>query len=520
MRYAYGVTTALLLAGSAATLVTGFPAGAQVAQNDASRINQVAPRPGAPASFADLTEQLQPSVVNISTRQRVRVAGTNPFAGTPFEGLFGGRGGPSGPQTREAQSLGSGFLISADGYLVTNNHVITADGQGEVESITVTMTDGTDYPAKLIGRDAASDLAVLKITSSRPFPFVHFGDSSKARVGDWVIAIGNPFGLGGTVTAGIVSAVFRATGSGSAYDRYIQTDTAINQGNSGGPMFDMSGNVIGINNAIFSPTGGSVGIGFAIPADTARPIVEKLMKGQSIERGYLGVTIQPLNDDLAASLGIARNRGEFIQSVVPGQAAANAGLQPGDVVLRVDGKEVTPDQTLSFLVANITPGNRIPIDIIRNGRPSTVTATVGRRPSEEELAQQNFDPQDSDDNPFDGPQSGQQQQPQGPQQQGNTVSQRSAGLAVIALTPQIARQLGASDGTQGVVITAVDPSSDAATKGLQRGDIILSAANRPVVTPAQLDAAITAAKADGRAAILLRVQRRGQPATFLPVRLR
>ncbi|HQS71054.1 MAG TPA: trypsin-like peptidase domain-containing protein, partial [Novosphingobium sp.] len=257
MRYAYGVTSALLLAGSALTLVTGLPAGAQVAQNEQSEMRTVVPRAGAPSSFADLTQQLQPAVVNISTRQRVKVQNNNPFAGTPFGDLFGGGQG-GGPQTREAQSLGSGFIISADGYVVTNNHVITADGQGEVESITVTTPDGTEYPAKLVGKDAASDLAVLKISAPKAFPFVKFGDSRQARVGDWVIAIGNPFGLGGTVTQGIVSAVYRNTGSGSAYDRYLQTDASINRGNSGGPMFDMQGNVIGINNAIFSPTGGSV----------------------------------------------------------------------------------------------------------------------------------------------------------------------------------------------------------------------------------------------------------------------
>ncbi|MFM5885929.1 MAG: trypsin-like peptidase domain-containing protein, partial [Novosphingobium sp.] len=276
MRYAYGVTSALLLGGAAATLITGLPAGAQVAQNDASQMQGVVPRAGAPASFADLTQQLQPAVVNISTRQKIQVAaGGNPFAGTPFEGLFGGGGGNGAPQTREAQSLGSGFIVSSDGYVVTNNHVITADGKGQVESITVTMPDGTEYPAKLVGKDAPSDLAVLKITAAKALPFVKFGDSRGARVGDWVIAIGNPFGLGGTVTSGIVSAVTRSTGSGSAYDRYIQTDASINRGNSGGPMFDMKGQVIGINNAIFSPTGGSVGIGFAIPAETAAPIVDK-----------------------------------------------------------------------------------------------------------------------------------------------------------------------------------------------------------------------------------------------------
>ena len=516
MRYAYGVTSALLLAGSALALVTGNPAGAQVAQNDAREMAQVVPRAGAPASFADLTAQLQPAVVNISTRQRVKVqAQGNPFAGTPFEGLFGnqgqGQGGGGGGTTREAQSLGSGFIVSADGYVVTNNHVITADGAGEIETITVTTPDGTDYPAKLIGRDSASDLAVLKISAPRPLPFVRFGDSRQARVGDWVIAIGNPFGLGGTVTSGIISSVYRNTGSGGAYDRYLQTDAAINRGNSGGPMFDMKGNVIGINNAIFSPTGGSVGIGFAIPAEIAGPIVDKLRNGQAIERGYLGVQIQPLNDDLAASLGLPKNRGEFIQSVVPGQAAAMAGLQAGDVVIKVDGKDVTPEQTLSFIVANEAPGSRIPIDLLRDGTRQTVTATVGKRPTEEELAASNFGADGDDADQFGSAKPA-------PSQQGTI--EKAVGVAVQTLTPTIARQLGFTEGVQGLVISAVDDSSDAAAKGLRRGDVILSANNRPVTTTAEMETAIRAARSDGRQALLLRIQRRGQPAGYFPIRLR
>jgi len=508
VRYAYGFTSALLIGGAVVSLATGLPAGAQVAQNETARFNAVVPRAGAPASFADLTEQLAPAVVNISTRQRVQVANANPFAGTPFADLFGGQG--TGPTTREAQSLGSGFIISADGYVVTNNHVITADGKGEVESITVTMPDGTEYPAKLVGRDAASDLAVLKIRSDKPLPFVKFGDSRTARVGDWVLAIGNPFGLGGTVTSGIISAVYRNTGSGSAYDRYLQTDASINRGNSGGPMFDMKGQVIGINNAIFSPTGGSVGIGFAIPAEIAAPIVEKLKVGQTIERGYLGVRIQALNEDLAASLGIAHNKGEFVQAVEPNGGAAKAGIQAGDVVLKVDNKEVTRDQTLSYLVANTRPGTRIPIELIRNGRRMTVTAIVGARPSEEELAQQSFDPDQPNDDQFNRP----------PQAQGEALAEKSLGISVLPLTPQIARQLGASEDTKGVVVNAVDPSSDAGAKGLQRGDIILSANYRNVSSVAELEDTIRAAKSAGREAMLLRVQRRGQPATYVPIRLR
>jgi serine protease Do len=519
VRYSYGITAALLAGGAVISLVTGVPAGAQVAQNDAAEMRGVVPRAGAPASFAELTEQLAPAVVNISTRQRVQVE-ANPFAGTPFEGLFGNRGGPGGPSspafpqqqqqqqptTREAQSLGSGFLVSADGYVVTNNHVIQPDGRAELEEVTVTMPDGTEYTAEVVGSDAASDLAVLKISRSEPFPYVHFGDSAHARVGDWVIAIGNPFGLGGTVTSGIVSAVLRNTGGG-AYDRFIQTDASINRGNSGGPLFDMQGDVIGINNAIYSPSGGSVGIGFAIPADVAAPIVQKLIRGEEIVRGYIGVRIQDMNDDLAAALGIPANRGTFIQSVQPGEPADRAGLQAGDVVLSVDNQPVTRDQSLSYLVANIAPGRRINLDVLRNGRHVTIPVTVSRRPSEDQLAQQTFDPNGQD-----------QIQPQKGQAAGPV--ENALGLQVIPLTSQIAGQLGVPGATRGVVVAAVDPNSDAGAKGLARGAVIIGANGRDVASQADLAAAIAEAKSQGRAAMLLRVIVRGQQAVSVPIRLR
>ncbi|QUL36857.1 Do family serine endopeptidase [Erythrobacter sp. JK5] len=508
VRYVYGLTSALLVGGAAVSLITGQPVGAQVAQNDDSVMSRVVPRAGAPESFADLTEQLQPAVVNIATRQRVQV-NNNPFAGTPFADLFSRRRGgtPQQPQTREAQSLGSGFIISADGFVVTNNHVVAPNNRATLESITVTMPDGTEYEAELVGADAPSDLAVLKIKANRTFPFVQFGDSSEARVGDWVVAIGNPFGLGGTVTSGIVSAVYRNTGQGGAYDRYIQTDASINRGNSGGPLFDMQGNVIGINNAIFSPSGGSVGIGFAIPAEIAAPIVDKLKSGSEVERGFLGVSLQPMDDDLADSLGLPRNRGELVQSVQDDSAAQAAGLRPGDIVTKVNGRDVTSDQTLSFLVANLEPGMRVPIELLRNGQTLTVTATLGKRPTEAELAQQAqvFDPES--DEPMD------------PDQTDDVIAEK-LGLQVLAMTPQIARQLGADSGTVGMVIGAVDPNSDAARKGLQRGDIILSANYSPVSSIDELRGAIAEAESEGREAILLRIQRRGQPPRYVGVRLR
>jgi len=505
VRYAYSVTAALLVAGSAITIAHGQPLGAQVAQNDRSVMARAVPRPGAPASFADLTEQLQPAVVNISTTQRVRVP-NNPFAGTPFGNLFGNRGG--GEQTREAQSLGSGFIVSADGYVVTNNHVVApGDSNATIESITVTTPDGTEYEARLVGRDAASDLAVLKIESDKAFPYVEFGDSTQARVGDWIIAIGNPFGLGGTVTSGIISAVYRNTGQGGAYDRFLQTDAAINRGNSGGPMFDLNGNVIGINNAIISPTGGSVGIGFAIPAEVAAPIVETLKRGEKVERGYLGVQIRPLSEDLAESLGLPKNRGEFIAEVQPGEGAEAAGLKAGDVVISVDGKDVTPDQTLSFIVANTRPGRTVPIVLIRDGRRLTVNAKVGQRPSEDELAQ-NFSEDPMED--FSD-------QDEVPTEQ---ATRQALGLVVLELTDRIRDQIRIGDDVEGVVIAAVDPSGDAARKGLRRGFVILSVNGDPVSTPAQVDAAVESAKKQGRTAVLLRVQQGTDSPQFVPVKLR
>lgn len=510
VRYVYGLSSALLVGGAAISLITGSPLGAQVAQNDGAVMDRVVPVAGAPASFADLTEQLQPAVVNIATRQRVEVANANPFAGTPFADLFNRRGGGGGaqPQTREAQSLGSGFIISADGIVVTNNHVISPpDSRAKLESITVTLPDGTEYEADLIGADAASDLAVLKIRANRTFPFVRFGDSSAARVGDWVVAIGNPFGLGGTVTSGIISAVYRNTGTGGAYDRFLQTDASINRGNSGGPLFDMRGNVIGINNAIFSPSGGSVGIGFAIPAEIAAPIVEKLRDGQEIERGYLGVQLQPIDDDIAASLGLPKKRGELVQTVQDDSPAIRAGLKPGDIVTKVNGKEVSSDQTVSFLVANLAPGAQVPVELLRDGKRVALNVTLGKRPSEAELQAQTqtFDPD--------------AEEPMAPGESDGTIEQK-LGLQVTPMTPQIARDLRVPADTKGVVIATVDPNSDAARKGLRRGDIILSANYQPVATVEALVAQVTAASAEGREAILLRFQRGTQPPVFRPVRLR
>jgi serine protease Do len=494
---------ALLLGGTAFSLATG-QAGAQIAQNAPAAM----PPKGAPLSFADLAAKLQPAVVNISTKQRVPVK----TQADPFEEFFrrfdptlppSGQGqGQAQPRTREAGSLGSGFIISPDGYVVTNNHLIQGlTGTGTVDSVTVITTDRKEYTARIIGRDETSDLALLKI-DGRNLPYVQWGDSTKARVGDWVLAIGNPYGLGGSVTAGIISALHRGITGVGAYDRYIQTDAAINMGNSGGPMFDLNGNVIGINSALISPTGASVGIGLAIPAEAAKPVIDALMKGQRPSRGYLGVSLQSLDEGIAGALGIPKNQGELVRSVVPGGPGARAGLQQGDVILRVNGQAVTPDQTVSFLVANTPVGSRIPLDIIRAGKRGTVTVQVAERPTEEQLAA------------LSGGNQGAQGGSTGPSP---VAPQQALGLSLAPLTPELARAANLPATARGVIITAVDPGSDAAEEGLQRGDLVVSVNNQPVSTPAQVVAAVDAARKAGRTSVLLLVQRGSTPGAFVGI---
>jgi serine protease Do len=510
VRYAYGVAMALLLGGTTFSLATG-QAGAQVAQNEPG-MSALAPRPGAPMSFADLTARLAPAVVYISTKQRVPVkAQADPFEEffrrfdptQPQGGANDNSSGGAQPRTREAGSLGSGFIISPDGYVVTNNHLIQGlTGTGTVDSVTVTTTDRHEYTARIIGRDETSDLAVLKI-EGRNLPFVKWGDSTKARVGDWVIAIGNPYGLGGTVTAGIISALHRGITGVGAYDRYIQTDAAINMGNSGGPMFDLNGNVIGINSALISPTGASVGIGLAIPAEAAKPVIDALMRGQRPSRGYLGASLQPVDEDLAPSLGIPKDSGEIVRSLVPGAPGALAGLQQGDVIVKVNGQPVTPDATVSYLIANSSVGSRIPLEIIRGGRRATVTVTVAQRPTEEALAKLSGGGSTADGNTATTPQ----------------APQRALGLSLTPLTPDLARAASLPPTARGVIITAVDPNANAAEQGLQRGDLIVSVNNQPVTSPGQVVAAVDAARKAGRSSVLLLVQRGSTPAVFVGINI-
>jgi serine protease Do len=519
VRYVYGLTAALLLGGAAATLTLN-PVGAQTAQNEPGTISAAPPRAGAPMSFADLAARLQPAVVNISTKQTISV---NRSRGLPpgFEDFFRqfGLRPPSDNDNDNSNnddvvkqrggSLGSGFIISPDGFIVTNNHVIAPAGDNAtVDSITVTLSDHREFTARLIGRDTTSDLAVLKI-EARNLPFVRFGDSTRARVGDWVLAVGNPLGVGQTVTAGIVSAVHRGIQGGGAYDRYIQTDASINMGNSGGPMFDLNGNVIGINTALISPTGGNVGIGFAIPADQAKPVIDALQRGARPQRGYLGVSFQPLDDNLAGALGVDKNSGELIRSVTPGGPADRAGIQQGDVITKINGRQVSEDERMAYLVANLPAGTRVPIELVRGGQRRMVTVVVGERPTEEELAKLTGPDQTP---PVVRPPAESQQTP------GQRSTRQSLGVSVQALTPELARSMNVTDpNLRGVVVSSVDPNSDAADEGLQARDIILSINQRPTRTPEEAAAAVEAARAAGRESVLLLVKRGNSPPLYVGV---
>lgn len=527
--FAAAAVPALLIAGGA--IAVFGQAGAQIAtpsavapaaQNETAPAAPVAPPGGAPMSFADLTAKLSPAVVNVSTTQKVEIGkgglrnfggGGDGGSGNPLEELFKRfqqqQGDQGEPVTREATSLGSGFIVDPAGYIVTNNHVISGgdprggDAKVSVDTITVTLADRREFKARVVGRDTLSDLALLKIEATN-LPYVKFGNSKGVRVGDWAIAIGNPFGLGGTVTAGIVSALHRNIGSGQ-YDRYIQTDASINQGNSGGPLFDLNGNVIGINTAIFSPTGGNVGLGFAIPAEAAQPVIDQLKGGTAVKRGYLGVSIQPLTADIAAGLGLPKDKGEIVALVEPTGPAARAGLKQGDVVVKVAGQEVTFDNTLSFIVANQTIGSTVPIEVVRGGKRLTLNAKIAQRPAES-LIQGAATGADTDDDAA----------PATPQ---SDPTRSSLGISLTPLTPALRAQLKLPDTVPGVAIAGINQNSDAAAEGLQRGDVILQINQQPTPTPAAAAAAVDAARRAGKDTVLMLVQRGNIPARFIGIKL-
>ena len=433
-------------------------------------------------------------VVNISTTQAPSApAGKTGEAQAPnagsqldefFRNFFGDKNGLSGPNGLgpPIASLGSGFIIDPSGLIVTNNHVIA-----NAEQISVTLSDNTTLAAHVVGRDSVSDLALLKIDTKAPLPAAKWGDSANTRVGDWVLAIGNPFGLGGTVTSGIISATARDIHSGP-YDDFLQTDASINRGNSGGPMFNLNGEVIGINTAIFSPSGGSIGIGFAIPSASARPIVDQLRATGKVERGWIGAHIQPVTDDIAGAIGLDKSRGAMIASIDPGSPAAQAKLQPGDVILTYDSKAVDRSRQLPRLVAETAPDKLVKLSIWRDGKPLEIELKVAA-----------LDP----NRPVVTPPPPEPEKPKPP------PSVDALGLKLTRLTPDLRKQFSLPQAVRGVVITDVPASSAAATKGLRAGDLLVAVGSSLVSTPEEIQQKAAAAKKIGRNDLLVRVERDG-----------
>jgi serine protease Do len=479
----------------------------------AQQVAPQAPPPGAPASFAPLAQRLLPAVVNIQTTQAAAQARAGRDApevpqappGSPFEEFFrdffernrppGGPGQPNRPQQpqRRAQSLGSGFIIDASGIVVTNNHVIEG-----ADEINVVLHDNTTIRAELVGADPRTDIAVLRVRTDRTLPAVPFGDSDTAQVGDWVVAIGNPFGLGGSVTAGIVSARGRDIRQG-LYDDFIQTDAAINRGNSGGPLFNLNGEVIGINTAIYSPSGGSIGIGFSIPSNLARNIVAQLRDGGRVRRGWLGVNIQQVTDEIAESLGLRNGaRGAMVARAQEGGPAAEGGIRAGDVILRFNGQEVREMRNLPRIVADTRVGDRVPVVVWRDGREQTLQITVAELPADQQQAAAT-----------PGPQRPQQQQ---------QTELSGLGLRIAPISPETRERFSLRAESRGVVITEVAPGSPAAERELRPGDVIVEVQQERVSTPQELQERLERLRRQGRATALLLIESQ-QGQRWVPLRL-
>jgi len=456
---------------------------------------------GAPDSFADLAEKLLPAVVNISTTQKVsgRAEDMPQFdfpPGSPFRDFFEQfqRKRREAPQ-RRGTSLGSGFIIDKAGFIVTNNHVIEGADQ-----ITVVLHDERKFEAKLVGRDPKTDLALLKVKTNVDLPAVSFGDSDKARVGDWVLAIGNPLGLGGTVTAGIVSARGRDIRSGP-YDDYIQTDAPINRGNSGGPLFDVNGEVVGINTAILSPSGGSIGIGFSIPSQLAIGVIEQLRKYGVTKRGWLGVQIQAVTEEIAESLGLKNSHGALVAGVVKESPAESAGFKTGDVILSFDGRTVPESRRLPRMVAETDVGKKVAVVIWRNGKRENLTVQLGELEKVDQAALTT--PEES-----------------APKEKGGQAF-KELGLSLSPLNKELADRFELEEGVNGLVVVDVDDDSNASEKGLQPGDIIVEINQEKVKTLDDVRKQVEKADKAGRRSVLLLVKfRQGEdPLRFVPLRL-
>lgn len=440
----------------------------------------------APESFADLAEEISPSVVNITTTTTIaaptgQMPGPIVPEGSPFEDFFKDfmDRDNNGTRPRRSQALGSGFVISEDGYIVTNNHVIA-----EADEILIEFFSGETLPAKLIGRDPKVDIALLKVESDAPLPFVSFGDSDIMRVGDWVMAMGNPLGQGFSVSAGIVSARNRAL-SGT-YDDYLQTDAAINRGNSGGPLFNMDGQVIGVNTAILSPNGGSIGIGFSMASNVVTRVVDQLREFGETRRGWLGVRIQDVTEDVAEAMGLEAAAGALVTDVPEGPAA-EAGIKSGDVITSFDGAVVKDTRELVRQVGNTEVGKEVRVVVLREGKTQTLKITLGRRETAEGVVPAVVN------------------EPEAPVEKG------VLGLTVTAMSDELRSQLGLADGAEGLVVKAVDETSEAYTKGLRAGDVLTEAGQQKIATVEDLEARIKDAQEAGRKSLLLLVRRGGEP---------
>jgi serine protease Do len=457
-----------------------------------------------PDSVADLAAGLVDSVVNISTSQTIEGSRGIPAPqapeGSPFQEFFDEffnrqKDGGEQAQPRKVQSLGSGFVIDASGIIVTNNHVIEG-----ADEIVANFNDGSKLTATLLGRDEKTDIAVLQVkpTEAKPLKALKFGSSDAMRVGDWVMAIGNPFGLGGTVTVGIVSARNRDINSGP-YDNFIQTDAAINRGNSGGPLFNMNGEIIGINTAIISPSGGSIGIGFAIPSDAAVHVIQQLREFGETRRGLLGVRIQQVTDEIAESLGMGAARGALVAGVTEKGPAAEAGIQPGDVILSFDGKPVTEMRDLPRLVADSNIDKLVDVVVIRKGKEMTLKVKVGRLTEAAEKAEE--------------------KQSQEPAEPPKPVVTELLGLTLSELTPELRAQYSIAPEVKGVVITKIDSGSAASEKGIALGEVVVEVSQEPVALPDDVAKRIEALKKDGRRSALFLIANKAGELRFVPLKL-
>jgi len=487
-----GLPSLAMMASAGLAVAIGATAfGQQQQQAPQSQIQTRSAMRDIPASFADLAEAKLPAVVNISTKQQVpaeRVPGLPQLPpGSPLEEFFRDFfGGLPESRPRQLTALGSGFIISADGYIVTNNHVIE-----NATEITVLLQDDTELQARLVGRDPPTDLALLKVEVEKPLPFVEWGDSTALRIGDWVLAIGNPFGLGGSVTAGIISARARDIKAGP-YDDFLQTDASINRGNSGGPLFAMDGHVVGVNTAIFSPTGGNIGIGFAIPSAIAANVVQQLRENGTVQRGWLGVRLQPITPEIAQALNLQDRKGALVADVTRDSPAAKAGLEPGDVIIEFNGKPIADGRELARMVGQMGPGTRADLTVLRTGQRVTRTVELGRLRDAEAQAQTGS----------------------GDQQVSPTSGQ--LGLQLSPLTPALRERFGISEETEGVIVMGVAPGSVAAERGVMAGDVILRVGQQKVGTPQEVIAQVEEARKQKRQTVLMLVQRQNS-SLFVPL---